>query len=850
MSAIISALKKALDEDPSNWQNRLALIEAYTNEDQKNEAVALLQNIDRLPDDAEGLIAAAKCYAKVGSPDAGDILDPLIEAQPNNPEAHLARAQIAHQFKDAAKAKEHYHQAKRLDANVSDPALGEAYGEVPEELPAEPAEATPVPTPPVAMAPPTEAAPTAATPVTEEPAVVPEVVEAEVAEEAGEDEVPVHTAHVVIPPHSADFDELREKEKILELKRDRGRQRDKIQALTMTILAHVGIVFLLGAVVVNLPQPKAPEIVAVASHNVQDEEIEQKKMPDPQPWKPTAASSAVTEVITSAATSDVAMPSVNPNAPTNFMSLGHAFTPSMDFALPGEETKMLFGQKIDGKVLGVIADVSGSMAEYLPKVLREVDKNFPKAPVVFVNHTRLRQLDIEGTDIWPIVAEDVVPRRENRNTPYWFLWGDLPRKAEQKSVDRLIEIFKTRPNSYLAVGGENRIGAGIEFLLAQKVDALYIFSDYEDFTDEEVAREYGKKLLRGKVKTYVQPAEEETEFLHVMTQRVVSRTAGRRLPPLIEVASRSTQEMIALEQQKKVEDVVRYATPRSERDTEEFYARRISENWQQLAIYEHENFDAVVYGPEARVHVYLKGDDGYIQRPMLFYYWSGKVLDDPRYGPRTHRRKFVRSREEPVFENNKITWLMEMESGEKYDKTLEFDIELTIKDNELVATYRAELMPDDVEGDNHGAYLYFHFPRLGHESKDLYYNYDYLEGLNLDQVREAVKVNTAVFHLPGQFEDNYGTTWNQLGFKRGYNERTFEVLIRRPPPGVRDIAVSGPSFGPRNIEIATTSNRLLLSTHFYRHDIELWEGFGARLGRPADRRERWTKTEAFRLTIE
>ena len=61
MNAVIKVLRKALDADPSDWENRHALIEAFIKEDLPNEARSLLNEIEELPEDEESLIAAAQC---------------------------------------------------------------------------------------------------------------------------------------------------------------------------------------------------------------------------------------------------------------------------------------------------------------------------------------------------------------------------------------------------------------------------------------------------------------------------------------------------------------------------------------------------------------------------------------------------------------------------------------------------------------------------------------------------------------------------------------------------------------------------------------------------------------------
>ena len=90
-------------------------------------------------------------------------------------------------------------------------------------------------------------------------------------------------------------------------------------------------------------------------------------------------------------------------------------------------------------------------------------------------------------------------------------------------------------------------------------------------------------------------------------------------------------------------------------------------------------------------------------------------------------------------------------------------------------------------------------------------------------------------------------------------ERLLEIMAKmwlerspelRAMDAVREIEISGRSFGPRKLTARTTSARLLLTTNTYRADIELWEGFSASLHRPTDVRHRVTKTEAISFTIE
>ena len=118
-------------------------------------------------------------------------------------------------------------------------------------------------------------------------------------------------------------------------------------------------------------------------------------------------------------------------------------------------------------------------------------------------------------------------------------------------------------------------------------------------------------------------------------------------------------------------------------------------------------------------------------------------------------------------------------------------------------------------------------------------------------MKQAEKIDYKhTINLPTTAKDQFGSSWAELGFEPGYNVRHFTDLIRNMPAGIRDLVVEGPSFGPRKFHARTTSSRLLLYGGSHRADIEMWEGYHARLIRPADRRTRFTKTEAIAIDIE
>ncbi|MEO0416707.1 MAG: hypothetical protein AAF226_17330, partial [Verrucomicrobiota bacterium] len=444
------------------------------------------------------------------------------------------------------------------------------------------------------------------------------------------------------------LDEIKRAEEEADRRRTSWARRDKMNAIAATIIVHVVVFFLLGLVVKSVPRDAPPSIVANAAQAEPEQVIDQTKIQRTTVATASASSSAMPNIVSASASSAFNMSDLSlDNLGTFAADAGVTFSPSMELSVAtSDQSMMMFGEKMEGEVLGVVLDVSGSMAEYLPHVIREVDRNFKNAPIVYVNNALIRGSRNES-EIRPIVPEQVIAHdKDGIRTPYWFLWHDLPRKAPQRYVDRLIKTFKERPNSFLAVGGDNRVGSAIDFLVTQKIDTLYIFSDYEDFVDEEIAREIGQRLGRAKVKTYVQPAEKSTEWLDIVSTKIARRSMGREMPPLVTLMRGDDEPTPFLT--KKEDPMANIdATPATPRDNEigtEFYDWKPRKDWQELHRLSEPEYDAVFYGPEAYAAIHLKDKDGkYIQHPIIFHYHSWK--EDPSHPDKRFRRrtrKFLR----------------------------------------------------------------------------------------------------------------------------------------------------------------------------------------------------------------
>ena len=82
----------------------------------------------------------------------------------------------------------------------------------------------------------------------------------------------------------------------------------KVSALTVAVLVHVGIALLLGLVVMTMPAPNPPQIVATAYTPETDEQIEEVKIQKKSKATAASAASTPTFAISSMASSPIAIP--------------------------------------------------------------------------------------------------------------------------------------------------------------------------------------------------------------------------------------------------------------------------------------------------------------------------------------------------------------------------------------------------------------------------------------------------------------------------------------------------------------------------------------------------------------
>ena len=682
-------LTNSLAADPGNWELRLSLVRALVAEDRHDAAVAVVNEGEAIPHEPGPWLAAAKTYAAVGAIEqARGLVASALEIDPDYEPAKQYQAELRSAVTAVISLT-----SDDIDDEV---VLRHADHDHAIALVKRSGDGSPMTLPKVAFS-------------------------------------------------STEIEALQELKEAVNKRRAQVIRRDKFNSVTIAVLIYVAIILGLTLIVSQVPPRVPPQIVAATSQPQPEEVIENVKLNKPTLAPTSAVNSAIADIISVSTTSSFTVSKSDIAIADVAVETGMEFNPSMSLGMPtSTESKMMFGQPMEGEVLGVILDVSGSMAEFLPAVVREVDKSFKDSPVVYVRNMLINRQNRDG-EVRSIIADEVVPIDPvyKTHTPYWFLWHDLPRKAPQRYVDRLIETFKTRPNQFITVGTWEGAGtdAAIKFLLEQKIDSLYVFSDFEDFVDEDIAAELGQLLGRRKIRTYLQPAEKGTEFLYVMTKKIANKTLGRQMPSLVSLlrGNEETEVTSLMADQKKadMEELakmnIKLATPRAEISSDIPTTFRVDPAWKEIHRLSEPEYDAIFYGPEARVLIFLKDAEGkYIQNPITFFYHSWKQIPehpDPR--SRLRRRKFLRLEEEPSFDGKEIIWKMVLEDE------LKFRVHLYLGRKGMNATYVAEPPKD---GTYDSAHIYFRVPALATESKDKYYGHDFpREGIKLDQVRQAVK---------------------------------------------------------------------------------------------------------------
>lgn len=274
--------------------------------------------------------------------------------------------------------------------------------------------------------------------------------------------------------------------------RARAAKRDGVTSAALAIACIVGLVVLLGLIAMAVPVERPPVIVAAVS--AQDEstlDVEQLNKPEVrrQIVQPSAASKPM-DVVTASAVSEISMPTFNTDGISpGVADFGMEIGTSMTFGPPGGggET-MFFGSKTKGRI-AVVFDITGSMYNANPIVIRELKRAYRDAQVVAVFGATFKPMSGK-LKLIPYTENDYVRGNVEDNGKRSPAIRDAMNRA-LFSLSRCDSIDSANKQFLQS------LGAAIELLLDQGVDrpeTIFVFSDFQDGVDPNYLKKVEKRV--------------------------------------------------------------------------------------------------------------------------------------------------------------------------------------------------------------------------------------------------------------------------------------------------------------------------------------------------------------------
>jgi hypothetical protein len=186
----------------------------------------------------------------------------------------------------------------------------------------------------------------------------------------------------------------------------------------------------------------------------------------------------------------------------------------------------LFGIDVKAKKLGVLADISGNMQAYIPKVIDEVFKNFPDADVIFMNgsgmedwETALKNWTAKNDQRQKTAQENKTrfigsksmpkPQLVRFNSPEAqdspTIRGTSAYGGFRKDYPDLYERLAKRSNTWMVTSYSDSHAAGVAFeqFARRKVQAIYWFSNFEDPVVGSAAEEAARLILDNQIEVII-----------------------------------------------------------------------------------------------------------------------------------------------------------------------------------------------------------------------------------------------------------------------------------------------------------------------------------------------------------
>jgi len=139
--------------------------------------------------------------------------------------------------------------------------------------------------------------------------------------------------------------------------------KEKISALVVSVLVHLGIVVLLALIITAVPPPSPPQLIVASLPSVDEFDMEQRVVQKrTQKVAPPQASASQVNITSVLAVSPVALPDVDSESPMTAIGMGNTFGMSMSLTdADGAGMVSFFGSRSKAQKVVFVVDSSASM---------------------------------------------------------------------------------------------------------------------------------------------------------------------------------------------------------------------------------------------------------------------------------------------------------------------------------------------------------------------------------------------------------------------------------------------------------------------------------------------------------
>jgi hypothetical protein len=197
----------------------------------------------------------------------------------------------------------------------------------------------------------------------------------------------------------------------------------------------------------------------------------------------------------------------------------------------------MFGFDLKGKKLCVILDVSASMLQELPKVVREADKVAQGSVIICYYGCGLSKR--ERSDRLPERAQ---PTSSGAFRKFWTSMYEAPRANDTTAAGQVFDVLSKRRNTYF-IDVEDTKYAWLALLADELLnsDTVYWFSDFLDSVDDQQIKLVEETMKRRRQRLYIQNIDSykgiKLDDMSASFQKVrhdlVEPTGGEVVEPLV-----------------------------------------------------------------------------------------------------------------------------------------------------------------------------------------------------------------------------------------------------------------------------------------------------------------------------